>query len=276
MNANHSNRPPIWQQIRDAVQPLGRETSNAEIKQILLSQYQDLNAATINCQIAICSVNRPSRIHYPENKKPRLANSQYDFLFATGRGRVVWYDPAKHGLWAIEQTPDGLAVRKIEDATEAPDVLSEAEAIEPIDDGFGGGAFALESHLRDYLARNPPTLPGHQASLTLFIGEDGRDGVEYQTDCGPADLVFLDVDRNFVVFELKLGRGPDVALGQVQRYMGWIQTHLAKGKAVTGVIVANSISETLKYAAKVAPNVQLMEYKLTVDLTPTSLQAPAS
>ncbi|SDG95122.1 hypothetical protein SAMN05216466_106161 [Paraburkholderia phenazinium] len=271
-----TSRPPIWQLIRDAVSPLGRETSNVEIKQLLLRAYPDLNAATIACQIAICTVNRVGRVGYPENKKPRLANGRYDFLFATGRGKVTWYDPAKHGVWAIEQTPEGLAVRRTDDETgEDVDSPPEVDAVEPVDDGFGGGAFALESHLRDYLARNPPGTTTHGA-LSLFVDADGRDGVEYQTDCGPADLVFLDRDGNFVVFELKLGRGPDAALGQVQRYMGWIEHHLAQGKTVSGVIVANAISEKLKYAGKVAPRVQLMEYKLAVTLAPVALQAPVA
>lgn len=91
----------------------------------------------------------------------------------------------------------------------------------------------------------------------------------------PADPVFHDEAKNFVVFELKLGRGPDAALGQVQRYMGWIQTHLAKGKSVSGVIVANAISDKLKYAAKVAPRIQLMEYRLAVSLAPVALQVVA-
>ncbi|HIH2744632.1 TPA: endonuclease NucS domain-containing protein [Burkholderia lata] len=267
-------RPPIWQLIRDAVQPLGRETSNAEIKQLLLRDWPELNQATINAQIAICTVNRAGRVSYPENKKARLANGRYDFLFATDRGKVVWYDPDKHGLWAIEDTPDGLKVRRVDDTNEGVATPLDLDAAEPVDDGFGGGAFALESHLRDYLARNPPSTTAH-GPLTLFVDADGRDGVEYQTDCGPADLVFLDRDGNFVVFELKLGRGPDAALGQVQRYMGWIEHHVAKGKTVSGVIVANSISDKLKYAGKVAPRVQLMEYRLTVDLAPVALTVPA-
>lgn len=266
-----TTRPPIWQLIRDAVAPLGRETSNAEIKQLLLRDWPELNQATINAQITICTVNRVGRVSYPENKKPRLANGRYDFLFATDRGKVVWYDPDKHGLWSIEETPDGLKVRRVDDASEEVPASSDIDAAEPVDDGFGGGAFALESHLRDYLARNPPSTTMH-GPLTLFVDADGRDGVEYQTDCGPADLVFLDREGDFVVFELKLGRGPDAALGQVQRYMGWIEHHVAKGKTVSGVIVANSISDKLKYAGKVAPRIQLMEYKLAVTLAPVALQ----
>ncbi|REG49000.1 hypothetical protein B0G80_5320 [Paraburkholderia sp. BL6669N2] len=268
------SRPPIWQLIRDAVAPLGRETSNGEIKQLLLNAYPDLNEATIACQIAICTVNRVGRVGYPENKKPRLANSRYDFLFATGRGKVTWYDPVKHGLWSIVETSDGLAVRRDGDATDDISTQVDIDAVEPVDDGFGGGAFALESHLRDYLARNPPSTTTH-GPLTLFVDANGRDGVEYQTDCGPADLVFLDMAKNFVVFELKLGRGPDAALGQVQRYMGWFEHHVAMGKSVSGVIVANSISDKLRYAGKVAPRVQLMEYRLSVELVPVTLKGLA-
>ncbi|WP_423391991.1 endonuclease NucS domain-containing protein [Burkholderia sp. LMG 21824] len=272
-----TNRPPIWQLIRDAVAPLARETTNAEIKQLLLLAYPDLNEATIACQIAICTVNRVSRVNYPENKKPRLANGPYDFLFATNRGKVTWYDPDKHGMWSIEQTlptSNRLAVRRVDETTEAVMAPQDIDAAEPLDDGFGGGAFALESHLRDYLAHNPPSTTTH-GPLSLFVDADGRDGVEFQTDCGPADLVFRDRDGNFVVFELKLGRGPDAALGQVQRYMGWIEHHVAEGKNVSGVIVANSISDKLKYAGKVAPRVQLMEYRLSVELAPVALNVPA-
>jgi hypothetical protein len=255
------------------VAPLGRETSNAEVKQLLLRDYPYLNEATIACQIAICTVNRVGRVNYPENKKPRLANGPYDFLFATSRGKFVWYEPDKHGFWSIEHTTNGLAVRRANDAVEEAASTPEIDAAEPIDDGFGGGAFALESHLRDYLARNPPTNTAH-GPLHLFVDSEGRDGVEYQTDCGPADLVFLDREGNFVVFELKLGRGPDAALGQVQRYMGWIEHHVANGKTVSGVIVANTISDKLKYAGKVAPRVQLMEYRLSVELAPVELNLP--
>ncbi|WP_250519373.1 endonuclease NucS domain-containing protein [Caballeronia sp. NCTM1] len=187
----------------------------------------------------------------------------------------MWYDPGEHGLWAIEETPDGLKVRRVDESTEEVAATSDIDAAEPVDDGFGDGAFALEGHLRDYLARSPPSTTAH-GPLSLFVDADGRDGVEYQTDCGPADLVFLDRDGNYVVFELKLDRGPDAARNQVQRHMGWIEHHIANGKTVSGVIVANSISDKLKYAGKVAPRAQLMEYCLSVELAPVGLNVGAS
>jgi hypothetical protein len=264
-------RPPIWQLIRDAVEPLGREVSYAEVKKILWTQYPDLNEATINCQLIICSVNAPSRVHYPENKKPRRATGQYDFLFNTGRGRVVWYDPAKYGLWEIALNDEGaLCVRQVESATDELAAAPIAPTGSSADEG--DGVFALESHLRDYLAKNLPTLPGHSAPLQLYVDAEGRDGVEYQTDVGPIDLLALDSEKNFVVLELKLRDGPDKALGQILRYMGWIKNHRAGDKNVSGVILASQITKKLKYAATQVPHVGLMEYRLAMTLKPVALE----
>jgi hypothetical protein len=62
--------------------------------------------------------------------------------------------------------------------------------------------------------------------------------------------------------ELKLDRGPDRALGQLARYMGWVKIHLAGDHEVRGVVVARSIDERLRYAACVMPNVALLEYEV--------------
>ncbi|HEX9422222.1 MAG TPA: hypothetical protein VF899_03210 [Pyrinomonadaceae bacterium] len=88
-------------------------------------------------------------------------------------------------------------------------------------------AFALESHLRDYLARNLPSIGDFGAPLTVYTSEDGRDGVEFQTDVGPIDILATSPAGDFYVFEFKLGRGGDVALGQILRYMGWVSRHLS-------------------------------------------------
>lgn len=55
-------------------------------------------------------------------------------------------------------------------------------------------------------------------------------------------------------------------MGQVLRYMGSIQQTLASGRDVHGVIVARSISDKLKYARTVVPNVYLFEYGLSLSL----------
>lgn len=259
-------RPPVWQLVREATQQLGGEMSYAAIKQHVWSRHPDVNSSTLTCQIITCSVNHPSRIHYPENKKPRVCTSQYDFLFNTGRGKVVQYDPEKHGQWEIAEQNGQLMVRAVQEA------MIDATPLPETGDEQGGG-FAFESHLRDYLARHLPVLDGGATSLSVFVSPDGRDGVEFQTDVGPIDILATSSSGDFYVFELKLGRGPDAALGQILRYMGWVQQHLCETKKVFGVVVAADISKKLKYAASQVPHVRLMEYELKVLLKPASLHS---
>jgi hypothetical protein len=131
-----------------------------------------------------------------------------------------------------------------------------------------GSTFALESHLRDYLARNLANNSDFGTPLTVYTSDDERDGVEFQTDVGPIDILATTPTGDFYVFELKLGRGPDAALGQILRYMGWVTQHLAKGKKVSGVILAADISDKLRYAVTHAPAVRLNEYDLHLIIRP--------
>lgn len=76
---------------------------------------------------------------------------------------------------------------------------------------------------------------------------------------------------NFVVFELKLSRGADKAMGQISRYMGWIKRNLATDKKVGGVIVAREVDEKLKYAASIVPDINLFAYKLHFKIRQVSI-----
>ncbi len=60
----------VWQMIKEAVENLGGKATYSEIKDFIRNKYGEVNESTINCQIIACTVNHPSRIHYPENKKP--------------------------------------------------------------------------------------------------------------------------------------------------------------------------------------------------------------
>jgi hypothetical protein len=262
-------RPPIWQLVKNAIRHFGREVTYSEIKQFVWAEHPDVNSSTLTCQIIVCSVNHPSRVHYPENKKPRLCTGQYDFLYNTARGRVVPYEPDSQGLWEIAMASDGtLVVRVAQEGTTEPKASAGTS-----DDSQS--TFALESHLRDYLARNLPSLGDFGAPLAVYTSEDGRDGVEFQTDVGPIDILATSPAGDFYVFELKLGRGADAALGQILRYMGWVDRHLSMEHKVFGVVLAADISEKLRYAATQVPQVQLMEYELcfavkSVDLSSAS------
>lgn len=122
-------------------------------------------------------------------------------------------------------------------------------------------AFAAEADLRDFLANN---LASVEPGLRLYE-EDGRRGVEFAVDGGRIDILAVDRQGAYVVFELKLARGRNKALGQILYYMGWVDTHLGKGPC-RGVIVAREITEDLLVATKRVKGILLCKYHVTVSL----------
>lgn len=144
-------------------------------------------------------------------------------------------------------------------------VLGEQSNEDEIEDQ-AEASFALEYQLRDFIAQNLSAIPVEGKKLHLFVDPTGRDGIEFPTAVGPIDILAVDDQGAFVVFELKRGRSPDHAIGQLSRYMGWVKQTIGKGQDVRGVIVARAISDNLKYAITVIPNVGLFEYEVSFQL----------
>jgi len=74
----------------------------------------------------------------------------------------------------------------------------------------------------------------------------------YQNDAG-----------DFLVIELK--RTDDIAdkaVGQIARYIGWVQENIGKSKNVKGLLVVRSASEELKYAVKALKNCELFTFEI--------------
>jgi RecB family endonuclease NucS len=259
------SRPPVWQMVKEAVINLGGKTTYAQIRDFIRGKYGDVNESTITCQTIVCSVNHPSRIHYPENQRPRKCDAQYDFLYNTGRGKVELYDPDTHGLWEICVNPYG----KLE-VTQAELGEEDETGLDPVE--TDGLAFPLEHHLRDFIAVNIETIRLNGEKLQLYRDASGRDGIEYPTDVGPIDILAQDTVGNLIVFELKLSKGADRAIGQILRYMGWVQKHLAGPAQVRGIIVASTIDEKLQYAVSLVPSITVFEYTLRFDLKQIALQ----
>ena len=94
----------------------------------------------------------------------------------------------------------------------------------------------------------------------------GRDVIEFPSAVGPIDILAVDDTGSFFVSELKRTNSPDRAMGQLARYMGWVRQTIGKDHQVFGVIVAKSISENLRYAASIVPNVHLFEYEVEFHL----------
>lgn len=265
------DRPPVYEMLRQAIEELG-SADTREITEWVARHYPGISPNTINTQVRVCCVNSPTRVHYTRNQRPRLATNAIDVLYLVSRGVFTRYDPTRHGLWEIRRNSSGgLTVGIASGETDGNDIdLSPVET--PIDvpdieeEQATPYGFPLESHLRDFIVRNIQTIRPGGKPLSLFRDAEGTLGREYPTDVGPIDVLAVDSDGDFVVFELKLERGPDRAMGQLMRYMGWVKQHLAGEHGVKGVVVAQNISENLRYAASISPLVQLFEYEIDFKL----------
>jgi endonuclease len=178
--------------------------------------------------------------HWPAYGQPSADRRRAAFLQAKRRNERLF--------------ADGLPV--------LPEVDPIGEPEDQDEDVADAASFALESQLRDFIADNLPRLAVGGARLKLFRDSANRSGIEYPTAVGPIDILAVDASGRFYVFELKLERGPDRAMGQLMRYMGWVSLNLAGSQTVLGVIVASSIDAKLRYAAAVNPNVRLLEYEV--------------
>jgi len=251
-------KPAVCEMIKEAVEYYGGRASYKQIKEYIKNNYGKINEGTINCQIAALSVNMPSRIHYPENKKERICDpsNKYDILYNLGNGLVEFYDPNKHGRWAIKKDEYGK-LKVVQIFEDEPEEISEEE----------NWHFPVEAHLRDFIVENLSSIQIDGKNLELYVDENSRDGKEYITKVGRIDILAIDSDKNFVVIEIKQGIAKDDALGQLLKYMGWVKKNLAKDKEVKGVIIAYDIDEKLKYAATmVDKDISLFKYSIKFEL----------
>jgi restriction system protein len=116
-------------------------------------------------------------------------------------------------------------------------------------------SFVMEKYLEEFLVRNwDKTDLGKQYDLV---------GSQVQTETGPLDILAQSKDGNtLLVVELKLNRATDGVLGQVQRYMGWVQSQAEPHQSVKGLIIGLEKDGKLKWALSVAPNVAFMRYEM--------------
>jgi hypothetical protein len=171
--------------------------------------------------------------------------------------------------WSVQETASEvrLFLPGITTSQSEIDAVLGDENLEEEDEG-PEACFALEYQLRDFIAQNLPTIPIEGRRLRLYVDPTGRDGIEYSTAVGSIDILAVDDSDAFIVFELKRARSADHAIGQLTRYMGWIKETIGKGRDVRGVIVSKTISDNLRYAVLVVPNVSLFEYKVEFHLEP--------
>jgi len=98
--------------------------------------------------------------------------------------------------------------------------------------------FALEKHLEDFLVANWSSTPLGRTH-DLYETEESS-WQQFPTDTGPIDLLAISKDKQeLLVVELKRGRASDAVVGQIQRYMGYVQEEIAEDRQrLRGVIIA--------------------------------------
>ena len=152
--------------------------------------------------------------------------------------------------------------RLMSGASTAPTLEDDA----PVEDQ---ATFVLERHLENFLVENwRHTELGQQYNILEEEGEIV--GQQYPTDTGPIDILAISKDKKrLLVVELKKGRASDAVVGQIARYMGYVQEELAEeGQTVEGVIIALEDDARIRRALAVMRSVRFYRYQVSFKLLP--------
>lgn len=210
-------------------------------------RYPLVKEGTIAAHLTRASTNNKTRLHYS-------ARADDDLFFQIAPGRFRLFDSVS----------DPAPIHEAGIISDVADETQTAEfATSPAD-----SEFAYERDLRDYLARNLLLI---EPGLRLYE-EEGVTGIEFPVGGRYIDILAVDSRGGYVVVELKVSRGYDRTLGQLLRYIGWIEVHQADvGQSVRGVIVAKDVSHDLRLACRRVAGIQLFEYALSVSLRAVSV-----
>ncbi len=152
-------------------------------------------------------------------------------------------------------------IEKLIGGSSAPRIISTDPEVED------PAAFVMEKHLEDFLVQNW-TQTDLGKEYDIFEEEGERVGQQYSTDTGPIDILAISKDKKkLLVVEIKKGRASDVVVGQVLRYMGYVQEELAEnGQVVKGVIIALEDDQRIRRALAMVPTIDFYRYQISFKL----------
>jgi hypothetical protein len=168
---------------------------------------------------------------------------------------VFLYSPEMKPLWKVEQ----------EEGYRAPEVTPQPHTVARPETG-DIALFYMESQLEDFLIENwDKTELGTRYDL---IEEEGElVSQQYRTGIGIIDILAQDKKtKQFVVIELKKDQTSDDTIGQLTRYMGWLEEHKTNGSLTKGIIIAAQYDTRLHYALKKVKDVEVYLYRVSFKL----------
>jgi hypothetical protein len=126
--------------------------------------------------------------------------------------------------------------------------------------------FYMEKELENFLITNwDKTELGRKYEL---IEEDGElVSQQYNTSIGKIDILARDKKtKQYVIIELKRNQTSDDTVGQLTRYMGWIEENKSKNVLTKGIIISAKYDERLYYALKKIKDVDVYLYQIDFKL----------
>lgn len=128
--------------------------------------------------------------------------------------------------------------------------------------------FGLERHLQDFLFDNWDQSSLSKEWKIYTVPGDREAGYEFACAAGRIDLLARHkTEKKWLVIELKKEASSDAVVGQVLRYMGWVQLNLAEpGDEVHGLVIAPAVDMLLSYAIAPVQKLTAMSYEVNFRL----------
>ncbi|MBZ5614670.1 MAG: PDDEXK nuclease domain-containing protein [Acidobacteriia bacterium] len=149
-----------------------------------------------------------------------------------------------------------------EDDVPTPPIVPPSTPEEPTDPAL----FYMESQLEDFLIENwDKTELGKRYDLIEEKGE--LISQQYKTEIGIIDILAqVKNSKQLVVIELKKNQTSDDTVGQLARYMGWLEEHKTNGEPTKGIIIAARYDNRLHYALKKVKDAEVYLYRVDFKL----------
>jgi len=203
-----------------------------------------------------------SRSHPDRFKVTSSRKTPWDTLRSQmGKDNTRFYmkGSGRYGLVEWEDQSDLLSSVNAQNAEESTPLIDQAY----------NGRF-LEDHLHTFIYQNIGKK-GPLGRLQVYADERSRSlGKLYTVEVGEIDMLCIDLDSptgDFVVLELKR-RSSDETVGQISRYMGWVQEKLCTPpQTVRGIIMAQEGDRHLEYALKVNPRITVKYINIKFDVS---------